>query len=74
MADGRRYSLRGRATARAAWRVAQKHCPAKGEAQCKEIIKQWVDAGVLVEETYDDRISRKAEMGARVDPMTRPRY
>jgi hypothetical protein len=74
MADGRRYSTHNRASARAAWKLVQQHCPHKTEAQCKEIIKQWCDAKVLTETTYADPVTRKAETGLRVDPAKRPRY
>jgi hypothetical protein len=74
MGDGRRYSIHNRAAARAAWRVVQKHCPDKPEAQCKDIVKQWRDARVLIEETYADPVTRKDEIGLRVDPSKRKRY
>jgi hypothetical protein len=74
MANGQRYSKNNRATTRAAWRAVQKHCPAKPEAQCREIIKQWSDVKVLFEASYDDPISRKPEQGLRVDSHNRPQY
>jgi hypothetical protein len=73
MPDVRRYSIHNRATARAAWKLVQRHC-SKSEAQCKEIIKQWCDSGVLTETSYDDPVTRKPEIGLRLDPNKRPRY
>jgi hypothetical protein len=72
--NGRRYSTHNRATGRAAWKVVHEHCPAKSEAQCKEVIKQWCDARVLIEKEYDDPVTRKTEIGLRVDPNRRPHY
>jgi hypothetical protein len=72
--NGRRYSKHGAATDRAAWKVVQKHCPAKTEAQCREIIKQWCEAGTLFEETGHDPVSRKDEKGLYVNPSKRPHY
>jgi hypothetical protein len=74
MPNKRRYSTHNRATGRAAWKLVQQHCPDKNEAQCKEIIKQWCDAKVLVETSYDDPVTRKGETGLRVDPNKRPHY
>jgi hypothetical protein len=72
--NGSRYSTHSRATDRAAWQVAQKHCPDKTEAQCREIIKVWCDGGVLVEELYFDPVSRKRVKGLQVAPSKRPTY
>jgi hypothetical protein len=62
MPDGRRYSRHGAATDRAAWQVVHQHCPDKTEAQCREIIKLWWDGKVLVEDSYDDTVTRKKEI------------
>jgi hypothetical protein len=70
--NGQRYSDAPNASTRAAWRVVQKHCPDRSEAQCREIIKIWVRNGVLFNEPYDDLIERKARQGLRVDPEKRP--
>ena len=74
MPNGQRYSKHNRATTRAAWQAVQKHCSTKPEAQCREIIKQWCEAQVLFEATYDDPVSRKPELGLRVDGNKRPQY
>jgi hypothetical protein len=42
------------AKARAVWPIVQKHAPGKNEAQCKDVIKQWVREGVLVRKDYYD--------------------
>jgi hypothetical protein len=74
MPHERRYSGKPQATDRAAWRVVQKHCPAKAEAQCREMIKEWIKAGVLFEAKYHDPFSRKQEWGLYVDHNNRPQY
>jgi hypothetical protein len=72
MPDGRRYSKHGTATERAAWKVAQKHCPTKTEANCREMIKVWCEIELLFEKLYDDPVSRKQVQGLYVDPSKRP--
>jgi hypothetical protein len=71
LADGRRYSDSATAKDRAAWRVVQKHCPEKPEAQCQEMVKQWVKAEVLVSKTYYDKMERKSRMGLRLNKAAR---
>jgi hypothetical protein len=70
----RRYSGKPQATDRAAWRVVQKYCPTKSEAQCREIIREWIKEGVLYEAKYYDPVSRKEEWGLYVNPDKRPKY
>jgi hypothetical protein len=72
MPNGQRYSDAPNASTRAAWRVVQKHCPDRSEAQCREMIKTWVRNGVLFNEPYDDPVERKERQGLRVDPEKRP--
>jgi hypothetical protein len=72
--DGRHYSDHSKAKGREAWQVVQKHCPGKPEAQCREIIRQWLKAGVLAETDYDDPVARKERKGLFVDPGKRPHY
>jgi DNA polymerase I-like protein with 3'-5' exonuclease and polymerase domains len=72
--DGRRYSDHSKAKGREAWQVVQKHCPGKPEAQCREMIRQWIKAGVLVEKDYDDPTARKPRKGLFLDPGKRPHY
>jgi len=74
MPAGRRYSGKPQATDRAAWRVVQKYCPTKTEAQCREMIREWIKAGVLFEAKYHDPVSRKEEWGLFVDRNKRPQY
>jgi hypothetical protein len=72
--DGRRYSDHSKAKGREAWQVVQKHCPGKLEAQCREMIRQWIKAGALVEKDYDDPTARKPRKGLFLDPGKRPHY
>jgi hypothetical protein len=74
MPTGRRYSGKPQATDRAAWKVVQKYCPTKTEAQCREMIREWIKAGVLFEARYHDPVSRKEEWGLFVDRNKRPQY
>ena len=72
--SGRRYSNHGSAKDRAAWQVVQQRCPGKTEALCREIITQWVEAAVLIEDKYFDPVDRKERIGLRVDSNRRPQY
>ena len=72
--DGRRYTSHAKAKDREAWVVVQTHCPDKPEAQCREIIKQWLKAGVLVERAYNDPAAYRPRQGLFVDPGRRPNY
>jgi hypothetical protein len=69
---GRRYSEHPSATGRAVWPVVQKHYPAKTEAQCKEIIRRWLEEGLLYPDEYDDPIDYKKRNGLYVDDSKRP--
>ena len=70
--SGQRYSSSSAATDRAPWTVVQKHCPDKGEGQCRDIVKTWLKNHVLYQEEYKDPISRKTLKGLRVDGTRRP--
>jgi hypothetical protein len=70
--DGQQYSIAGSATKRAAWRVIQKHCPAKEEGQCRAIIATWAKNELLRVADYEDPVDRKPRSGVRVDPTKRP--
>src|SRR5262249_50098473 len=72
--DGRRYSDQAQTEERAAWRVVKAHCPTKGEAQCKEIIRQWLEHGVLFKQKYRDPVQRRDQNGLFVDRNKLPRY
>jgi hypothetical protein len=72
--DGRLYSSHGAAKDRAAWLVVQRHCPDKPEAQCREMIKQWIKAEVLFVDEYFNPIRREKEPGLYVDANKRPVY
>ena len=74
MPTGRRYSGKPQAVDRAAWKVVQKYCPSKTEAQCRQMIHEWIKAGVLFEAKYHDPVSRKEEWGLFIDRNKRPQY
>jgi len=63
--DGkRRYSDAPRVTPdRAAWRIVQRHVPSLTEAQCRAVIKTWVDNDVMERRDYHDPIVRKTVSG-----------
>lgn len=70
--DGRRYSDASRAKDTAAWRVVSKHCTHKNERQCREIVKTWVDNGVLYLQEYKNPTRRELQHGLRVNDTKRP--
>ena len=72
MPDGVRYSDAKSATTRAAWRVILKHAPDKTEMQAREVIKTWVQNGLLEPYDYENPKSRKQERGLRVNSTKRP--
>ena len=57
---------------RAAWKVVLKHATTKSEHQAREIVRTWVQNGLLVVEEYDDPIQRRALPGLKVDNTKRP--
>jgi hypothetical protein len=72
MPNGQRYSSASSAHKRAAWKVVQKHCPDRTQAQCREIIRSWVNNSVLYEDEYADPVERKPRKGLRLDATKRP--
>lgn len=72
MPDGRKYSDASNAKDTAAWQVVRKHCPNKTEPQCREIVKTWVNNGVLCAEEYSNPKDRRQAKGLRLDPAKRP--
>jgi hypothetical protein len=64
LADGRKYSDSPTAKDdRAAWIVVKRHCPDKPEAQCQEMIKQWVKRKVLAKRGYHNKVRGEKEQG-----------
>jgi hypothetical protein len=72
LADGERYSAARSAGLRHAWRAVKIAAPDKTEAQCREVIRQWVKNGLLVEESYYSKKDRKDRQGLRVANSKRP--
>jgi hypothetical protein len=70
--DGERYSSAPRATTRAAWQAVERHPQGKPESQCREIIRQWLENGLLIVEIYHSKKDRKSVEGLRVDNAKRP--
>jgi hypothetical protein len=44
------------------------------EAQCRNMIQQWIKNGVLFRDTYTNPLRREEEKGLFVDANKRPRY
>jgi replicative DNA helicase len=72
MEDGRRYSAGGRAKENAAWTIVQKYSPDKTEKQCREIVRTWIENGVLYAEEYVNPLRGEKQMGLRVNQGKRP--
>ena len=71
--QGQRYSAgRSAGKERAAWCVVQKNCPAKTEAQCREIVRVWVETGLLYSAEYKDPVQRRPLDGLYVEDAKRP--
>jgi len=68
LSDGVLYSDSNAAKKRAAWPVVSRHAPHKNEAQCREIIRVWIQNGVLFHEEYHDKQEYKTRTGLRVHP------
>jgi hypothetical protein len=59
----RKYTDHNGAEDRAAWRVVQRHVPSLTEKQCRAVIKEWIDNGMLNRSRYDDPVERKERSG-----------
>jgi hypothetical protein len=70
--NGERFSNAPAATDRAVWPVVQRFAPDKTEGQCRTIIHQWLDSGLLVPKPYDSPRQRKERQGLKVDNTKRP--
>lgn len=71
--NGQRYSGASAAKGdRAAWSLILRHAPDRTEAQCREIIRTWINNGVLIEEEYTDPVERKPRKGLSVCDAKRP--
>jgi hypothetical protein len=69
---GQRFSSASAAKDRAAWPVVQRHCPDRAEGQCRDIVNTWVRTSLLLNQDYEDPISRKTVKGLYVDNTKRP--
>jgi hypothetical protein len=67
-----RYSEANGAHERAAWSVVRQHCPNKDAKDCRKVIKQWLEVGVLYSKKYLDPIQRREVGGLFVDEQKRP--
>jgi hypothetical protein len=69
---GERFSNAPAATDRAVWPVVQRFAADKTEAQCRTIIHQWLENGVLVPMDYDSPSQRRPRKGLAVNAAKRP--
>jgi hypothetical protein len=74
MADGRRYSNHHKAADNGAWTVVQRHIEGRTKEEGREMVKVWLENGVLVEKSYEDPKSGKDRTGLYLspDPSKRP--
>ena len=72
MADGERYIDLASAKKRAAWPIVVGMAPHKTEEQAKQIIRAWLNSGVLVREDYHSEKDRKDVKGLVVNAAKRP--
>jgi hypothetical protein len=70
--DAEPFSSAPRAQKRAAWKMVAE-IAGKEEAPARQIVRTWVQNGVLVEEEYEDKADRKTRKGLKVDHAKRPR-
>jgi hypothetical protein len=71
LSNGNLYSDASRATTRAAWKVVQNLKKEKSEAQCREIIRTWIDNGVLIKTPYTNPKNRNEEHGLKLSEEKR---
>lgn len=69
---GERFSNAPASMDRAAWPVVQRFAPEKAEKQCRTIIHQWLNTGVLVVDDYHSPNDRKTRKGLSVNNTKRP--
>ncbi len=72
LGDGRRYSAASAAKERAAWPVVLRRVPSLSETQGRQVIKTWLDNGVLMTGEYHDPVERKECRGPLANPAKRP--
>jgi len=70
--DGTRYTDAHNARERAAYRVVQKHFTDKSEQQAREIIRTWIDNGILQKRKYENPQTRKSADGLWLNPTRKP--
>lgn len=63
---GSRYAAHHNTRWRAAWLVVQQHMPDKSDQHCKDMIRQWVQTGTLIEEEYQDPNTSQVAKGLRL--------
>jgi hypothetical protein len=66
------YTDASKAAGREAWVVVQRHAPNKSEKQCREIIRTWVNNGVLEGFEYENPDTRKPVRGLKLNASKRP--
>jgi AAA domain len=71
--NGQRYLAANAASeSRKASAVVKRRFPDKSDAQCRSMVKAWLESGLLYQENYDDPVDRKEKKGLFVDATKRP--
>lgn len=70
--DGEMYTHGNKATDRAAWQVVHRHAPQKTPAQCRQIIAEWIESGLLTVVEYRSPSQRRMRQGLGIDCSKRP--
>jgi len=65
--DGVLYSDNNAAKDRSAWKIIKKHVPEKPEQECKDLIKLWVEKGVLRVVEFHNKKRGETQFGLRIN-------
>ncbi|PWT76443.1 MAG: hypothetical protein C5B60_04140 [Chloroflexi bacterium] len=69
----RRYTnIKNAGNDKQASRVIEKYYPDKDEAECRDMITEWIKNGVLYYEDYHDPVQRRSQKGLFVNNSKRP--
>ena len=72
LGDGNFYTDTNSKTDRGAWEVVKRFAPEKSKAQCREVIRAWVETGLLEDFDYKNPKTRQPVKGLKVNDAKRP--
>jgi hypothetical protein len=72
LGDGNFYTDTNAKTERAAWRVVKRFASNKSDTQCREVIRKWVETGLLETFPYTNPKTRKEVFGLKGINSKRP--